>query len=576
MDDARSHSPDGHAPQDAATASGLGPLGYPRRSIVALAAALAIALALGVLPVGRGTAGSISALAFAIGAALIVWYSLRDRRVRTQSAAVLTALGATTSDLPVSLRTRMPLVMVVGDGLANLFNRAETEERLAHVGDGAIWLRVDRSQDLPPLAAAVREWRDGRAPDGVVLALAPACYRDEDALAQGLRLIRQASSDASRLLGERLPGYLAVFQRLTPATPADAPAWYGVSADKPLHDASCLETVLRAVETEARGTANPADAWRAASLAALAGWTQRVVVAALHDRRQPAAPWPLHGLAWIDCGPAASALTPWGAAVTERTRLATPLFAATPAPWPLPQPLIDALPGRAWISPRIKALSHALAIVGIAAAMAFWGAARNNETLLAQAGANLQRFASIPADHDAARRDALRALTAQRDQLDRYQRTGVPLRLGFGMYRGAALLPALNEAIASYQPPPPPPAIVTLDSMSLFDTGKARLKPGSTRAMVGALEMIKTNPDKRILIAGHTDNVGGAASNQRLSVARAAAVRDWLMEASAMPESRFAIQGYGAARPIADNAGAEGRARNRRVEITLIPDSPGA
>ncbi|MGF6748523.1 outer membrane protein OmpA-like peptidoglycan-associated protein [Paraburkholderia sp. MM5477-R1] len=110
--------------------------------------------------------------------------------------------------------------------------------------------------------------------------------------------------------------------------------------------------------------------------------------------------------------------------------------------------------------------------------------------------------------------------------------------------------------------------------MSLFDSGRAQLKPGSTRAMVGALEMIKAHPDKRILVAGYTDNVGNPDSNLKLSVARAGAVRDWLIEVSGIAATQFAIQGYGDTRPIASNDTQEGRARNRRVEITLVPDAP--
>jgi outer membrane protein OmpA-like peptidoglycan-associated protein len=129
----------------------------------------------------------------------------------------------------------------------------------------------------------------------------------------------------------------------------------------------------------------------------------------------------------------------------------------------------------------------------------------------------------------------------------------------------------LNAAIASYQAPP---AVVTLDSMSLFDSGKARLKPGSTRAMIDAVEMIRAAPDKRIVVAGYTDNVGNADSNLKLSIARAGAVRDWLVEASGISVTQFAIQGYGDTRPIADNETDAGRAKNRRVEITLVPDAP--
>ena len=144
-------------------------------------------------------------------------------------------------------------------------------------------------------------------------------------------------------------------------------------------------------------------------------------------------------------------------------------------------------------------------------------------------------------------------------------------------------MPALNDAIASYAPPPPPPAVVALDSMSLFDSGRAQLKPGSTRAMVGALEMIKAyspkgtpsgTADKRILVAGYTDNTGKPERNLALSTARAQAVRDWLIKVSGIPATQFAIQGYGDTRPIASNDTPDGRARNRRVEITLIPDAP--
>ncbi|MGF6748524.1 type VI protein secretion system component VasK [Paraburkholderia sp. MM5482-R1] len=132
-----------------------------------------------------------------------------------------------------------------------------------------------------------------------------------------------------------------------------------------------------------------------------------------------------------------------------QTRVVPPALPASPLPWPLPQPLIEAMPRRLWMSPRLAALAHAVALVACAIAVAFWGAARNNQTLITRIGADLGRYSMIPAAHDAAKRDALQALVADRDQLDRYSRTGVPLGLSFGMYRGAQLMPALNQAIAT-------------------------------------------------------------------------------------------------------------------------------
>ncbi|WP_433695078.1 OmpA family protein [Paraburkholderia phenoliruptrix] len=549
-------------------------LGYPVRAMLLFAAALALAVVWLVLTVSRGVTWTLTVVIAVVALSLASWFTRRLTRARQQGAQVLAALGAATADIPVKLRTRMPVVLMTGDGLSALFDRAG-DVRHAHVGDGAIWLRVDRAQDLPRLALAVRQWRDGRAPDGVVLSVVPAQHTGADILVQQLHLVRQAAADASRMLGRQLPGYVAVYQRLT-AAPQDlaTPQWYGVSTTSRIVDAARFEAVIRAAENEAQHAARDRTAAaRAAALASIIGWTQRVVIGALSDRHHPAIPWSLFGAGWIDCGPASGPANPWARDVEMQTRVMRAPAPASALPWPLPQPLVQALPRRYWMSPRMAAFAHALALVASAAAVAFWASAKNNEALLARIGTDLGRYSMIPSAHDTAKRAALQTLVADRDQLDRYARAGIPLPLSFGMYRGAQLMPAVNEAIASYAPPPPPPAVVTLDSMSLFDSGHAQLKPGYTRAMVGALEMIKVHPDKRILVAGYTDNVGDPGSNLKLSTARAQAVRDWLIDASGIPATQFAIQGYGDTRPITSNETPDGRARNRRVEITLVPDA---
>ncbi len=542
--------------------------------MVAFAAVLGLAVIWLVLPLDSGVAWTLSVIAGIASLALTAWCTCKLVRARSQSEHVLTALGAATADIPVKLRTRMPLVLVTGDGLPALFDRTG-EVRRVHLGDGGIWLRVERPLDLPRLAVAVRQWRDGRAPDGVVLSVVPALYAETDTLTQNLRAVRQAVADAARMLGTRLPGYVAVYQRLTTG-PVDlsTPAWYGVSSAARLAVGERFESVVRAAENEVqRATGDCIAAARAAALASIIGWTQHVVLGPLTDRQQPAAPWALFGTGWIDCGPASASRNPWERDVEMQTHVARVTATASPTPWPLPQSLIEAMPRRYWMSPRRAAVGHALALLACAAAVAFWGAARNNEALLDRIAADLDRYSTIPAKHDAAKRDALQVLVADRDQLDRYARTGIPLRLSFGMYRGAQLMPVLNDAIASYEPPPPLPAVVSLDSMSLFDSGKALLKPGSNRAMVEALDMINVHPDKRILVAGYTDNVGSPDSNLKLSTARAEAVRDWLVDASGISATRFAIQGYGMTRPLTSNDTPDGRARNRRVEITLVPDA---
>jgi outer membrane protein OmpA-like peptidoglycan-associated protein len=553
-------------------------LGYPARTIVVFTALLVLAVHWFVQPFGKEWLWLSTVGVLIVALALVGWRTRRLSRAREQSAPILQALGTATVDIPLNLRTRMPLVLVTGDALASLFDHGGTADaRLVFIGDGAIWLRVDGPQDLPQIALAMRQWRDGQPPDGVVLSVAPALHADTDALAQRLRVARQALADASRIVGARLPGYVAVYQRLTKLAPRDANLarqWHCVSAGTPLIDAQRFEDLIRSAEGNARSDLDGRyAAVHAGALASIIGWTQRAIFGTLTDPRQPATPWALFGAGWIDCGPASDAAKPWEQDVQLSTCVAPPSVDPTPAPWPLPQPLIEAMPRRVVVSPRVTAFAHAIGIAGLAAAAAFLGAGRHNAQLLDRVQADLNRYASITQNHDDARRDALRALVADRDELDRYARTGVPLRLSFGLYHGARLAPVLNTAIASYQPPPPPPAVVTLDSMSLFDSGKAQLKPGSTRALVEAVEMIKAHPGKRILIAGHTDNSGDAKSNLKLSNARAAALRDWLIEASGIPATQFAVQGYGDTRPIMDNETPDGRAKNRRVEITLVPDT---
>lgn len=206
---------------------------------------------------------------------------------------------------------------------------------------------------------------------------------------------------------------------------------------------------------------------------------------------------------------------------------------------------------------------------------------RHNQSLIRTVSADLQRWQAIPMNHYSPKAQALHALQQDALLLERWQRQGEPYRYGLGLYPGNRLWLAVQQAIDTYVPPPPPPKpkpkpvpkIVRLDSMSLFDSGKAVLKTGSTKMLVNSLVGIKAKPGWLIVVAGHTDNTGNAQLNQTLSLERAAAVRDWMRDTGDVPESCFAVQGYGASRPIATNDTPEGRALNRRVEISLVPQA---
>ena len=80
---------------------------------------------------------------------------------------------------------------------------------------------------------------------------------------------------------------------------------------------------------------------------------------------------------------------------------------------------------------------------------------------------------------------------------------------------------------------------------------------------------LKEVPDARIAIDGHTDSTGSASHNQTLSEARAASVRDYFVS-KGIAASRLTARGFGGTRPVASNETAEGRAKNRRVELTRL------
>lgn len=103
-----------------------------------------------------------------------------------------------------------------------------------------------------------------------------------------------------------------------------------------------------------------------------------------------------------------------------------------------------------------------------------------------------------------------------------------------------------------------------------FPSGSATLTPQLLQLMPVGTGILTRNPTLVITVEGHTDSIGSAESNQALSEARAEAAKEWFIASGIAAERVFAV-GYGETRPIGDNATAEGRAMNRRIEFRLGP-----
>jgi OOP family OmpA-OmpF porin len=108
---------------------------------------------------------------------------------------------------------------------------------------------------------------------------------------------------------------------------------------------------------------------------------------------------------------------------------------------------------------------------------------------------------------------------------------------------------------------------IILDNV-LFDFDKTAIKPDGAKILDRLIAFLKENPDKKVALEGHTDSVGTEQYNQGLSERRANSVKDYLTKRG-VDSGKISTRGFGETRPIADNKTAEGRAKNRRVEIKV-------
>ena len=122
---------------------------------------------------------------------------------------------------------------------------------------------------------------------------------------------------------------------------------------------------------------------------------------------------------------------------------------------------------------------------------------------------------------------------------------------------------------AAVATPKPAAEKITLAADTLFDFNKATLRPAGKTALDDLVGKIKDIKLEVIIAVGHADRVGADAYNQKLSEKRAASVKDYLV-GKGIEANRVYTEGKGEKQPVADNKTAEGRAKNRRVEIEVV------
>jgi outer membrane protein OmpA-like peptidoglycan-associated protein len=131
---------------------------------------------------------------------------------------------------------------------------------------------------------------------------------------------------------------------------------------------------------------------------------------------------------------------------------------------------------------------------------------------------------------------------------------------------------------AAEQPKPEPKVIDKMTLRVLFEFNKATLAQSDIAELNKAKDFVKKYPTSRVLLEGHTDNIGSEKYNMELSQKRAEAVRQHLIQAGAVDAARISAIGFGSTKPIAPNRtengkdNPEGRTKNRRVEIVIMSE----
>lgn len=539
-----------------------------QRGLALWAALLSAVVCLGFLPGSRLV--SVLVLFTILGLILAFW-TVASRRARYDVPLRL-------DDLP-DATYRQPVVLVCGD----LPLACMHQSPVLTVTQGC-WIRVEDHQDLEQAARQVLWLRpDWGRQLSVMVSVCPQKHADSEALTSRLLALRWQISQLRKETGHAVP--LVLNGQVGSAMTNDL-LWQAAIPGEGVRvwrESSAPSSIAAWVTTGGLSAMQ-----QQVLMNSLMGWFHQHVQAVFMDEGPDVpviAPFAvLWGMGPILAGSlATSAWTAWLSRHTAMQQVTCWLPVGTDSTVisPFPDFILPMLPGGRGLTPRGRAFRCALGLFTLAVITALLSSGWNNRQLLQRVSFDIARYERIPMHDFGPKADAVAVLRDDAAALDDQARNGVPMRMGLGLYQGEHLRMPVLDAIRSYVPPPlspelqlkPAPKIVRLDSMSLFDSGKSVLKADSTKMLVNSLVGIKAKQGWLIVVSGHTDNTGNPQLNQTLSLKRAAAVRDWMRDTGDVPESCFAVQGYGASRPIATNDTPDGRALNRRVEISLVPQA---
>ncbi len=545
-----------------------------RNLLTTLAGVLALWLILGFWPLSVGSRVALSLLVILVCGAML-WRQRRASQRRAQALRDIVDESLPPEDFQGAV------ILVCGDNSALFVSGSRHRETRQ-----GWYLWVKDAEQLPLLAQHLSLVRPAQVSQiSVMLAVVPEQHTSGDDFTQNLRGWQRAVVQCRAAFGSIPPLWTVTWVSPSAACADAEPVWFttvsqwsGIQVYQPGQGNVSLAEWARETGSDGRLSRLSQILW----LDSLLAWQNCAVNDLLLAREGelPVLKPCVQGMCMVPVSGIAGNL--WQQHITSVTTLPPDAFVST-GPLPLPELLLPALPRRRGVSRRMVFWRYAGLLGGIFLALAMLASWMNNQRLIRNVGDHLALYHQLTGKPVAPKLRAQQRLRADGTLLDDWARRGEPLRYRLGLYQGLRLVPPVEAAVSDWAPPPPPPPVIKkiiqgpktlrLDSMSLFDSGKSALKAGSTRMLVNSLVGIKAKPGWLIVVSGHTDNTGNPKLNQTLSLKRAEAVRNWMRDTGDVPESCFAVQGYGESRPLATNDTPDGRALNRRVEISLVPQA---
>ncbi|MEX9949116.1 OmpA family protein [Providencia sp. wls1914] len=549
-----------------------------RQCLTLFATGLFLWLLWGFWSLGQSVTIFVSAFVLVLTGGMLFWQYKQRRQVLSTEHDYTGAFPADNYQGPV--------ILVCGQSQA-LF----LDDQLHRETNQGWYIRVSAPTELVKLIAALVEYAPSLSGHlSLLYVVLPEQLTQQETLTQALLNWRRAIGEGRQKIGAKLPFWVTVYL----SKPHHAET--AIHVDDEHTPWMTLLSHQTEFQVEQEGAMSvPYSVWLPTHfgqseqslqfslwLDTLQSWLNQVLVPqftlpqAGAPKQIPSA-WAIQ---WIDITSQPNNL--WQQFIQEKTTLPLHSSVQTTDLLPLPDVMLRRLHHDISLSRTEKSLGAIGAIFGIFLVGALVGSYHHNQQLIRHIGEDIARFSQLSDVPLAPKLTAYQQLQDDAAELARWEREGIPSAYSLALYQGNRILPYLHTLLGSWAPSQPeiapeaptaPPQIVTLDSLSLFDVGQYTLKTGATKVLVDALLNIKAKPGWLIMVSGYTDNTGNPEQNQKLSLKRAESVRDWMIQTSDISPTCFAVQGYGQNNPVADNNTTDGRARNRRVEIRLIPQA---